>query len=46
MCKIYSKLTINTAQRHRSGVFIIEFGQISHIDVVFLLFIFSVLLKT
>ena len=37
MCKIYSKLTINTAQRRRSGVFIVDFEQISHIDVVFLL---------
>ena len=37
MCKIYSKLTIDTAQRRRSGVFIVDFEQISHIDVVFLL---------
>ena len=37
MCKIYLKLTINTAQRRRSGVFIVDFEQISHIDVVFLL---------
>ena len=37
MCKIYLKLTIDTAQRRRSGVFIVDFEQISHIHVVFLL---------
>ena len=38
MCKIYSKLTINTPEQrhwHKSGVFIIFFEQISHTASVF-----------
>ena len=40
MREICLKLTIKTPERHhwrRSGVFIINFEQISHIDLVFLL---------
>ena len=39
-CKIYSKLTIKTAERHQwchSGVFNVNFELISHIFLVFLL---------
>ena len=37
LCEIYSKLTIKTPERRqwRSGVFIINFEQISHIAMVF-----------
>ena len=37
MCEICSKLTINTRERHqwsRSGIFIVNFEQISHVSVV------------
>ena len=40
MCEIYPKLTINTPGRRywrRSGVFIVNFEQISYIVLVFLL---------
>ena len=41
-CKICSKLTMKTPERrhlHRSGVFIVNFEHISHLFLVFLLFI-------
>ena len=34
MCEICSKLTITTPER-RSGVFIVDFKQISHIAILF-----------
>ena len=40
-CEIYSKLTIKTPERRRwrwSGIFIVNFEQIWHFFVVFLLF--------
>ena len=39
-CEIFSKLTIKTPERHqrrRSGVFIVNFENISHFFLVFLL---------
>ena len=43
-CEICSKLTIKTSERRqwrRSGVFIINFGHISHLVLVFLLLILN-----
>ena len=40
MCEIRLKLTIKTPERHEwrcSGVFIVKFGQILHVVLVFLL---------
>ena len=37
MCEICSKLTIKTTERRSSVVFIVNFEQISHIVLVFLL---------
>ena len=36
-CEIFSKLTVNTPERRRSGVFIVSFEHISHHFLVFLL---------
>ena len=44
MCEIYSELTIKTPERRhrrRSGVFVVNFEQISHILLVFLLLILN-----
>ena len=43
MCEICSKLTIKTPERHRrrSGVFIVNCEQISHIVLVFLFLILN-----
>ena len=43
-CEIFSKLTIKTLERRqqsRSGVFIVNFENISHLFLVFLLFTLS-----
>ena len=36
-CKIRSKIAIKTPEWSRSGVFIVNFEHISHLDLVFLL---------
>ena len=36
-CKIWSKLTIKSPDWRRSGVIIVSFEHISHLDLVFLL---------
>ena len=36
-CEIFSKLTIKTRQWRCSGIFIVNFGHISHLVLVFLL---------
>ena len=48
MCEICSKLTINTPKQHQccSGVFIVNFEQISQFDLVFLLLTSNKLMLT
>ena len=45
MCKIYLKLTIKTPEQCGSGVFIVNFEQISHNILVFPLFPYDCLGK-
>ena len=49
MCKACSKLTMKTPEEshwRRSGIFIVDFEQISHIFLVFLLLTLNMLLLT
>ena len=46
MCEIVSKLKIKTSEGRVSGVFIVNFEQISHIALVLLLLIMSKYLLT